>query len=132
MTFRPQSVLSASRPVGWIGLGLVALYTGLISGADGITKLIASAYTAPQLFAISGILVAAISAVCAGVARGGALATQAPGAMAARAVLTVLATVAFFQAFRLLPFADVFIFIGLISVLIRRTSIIAQIHFYNI
>ena len=53
MTFRSQSVLSASCPVGWIGLGLVALYTRLISGADGITKLIASAYAAPQLFAIS-------------------------------------------------------------------------------
>jgi drug/metabolite transporter (DMT)-like permease len=102
--------------VGWIGLGLVAFYTGLISGADGITKLIASAYAAPQLFAISGLLVAAISAVCAGASRGRALATQAPRAMAARAVLTVLATVAFFQAFRLLPFADVFVFIGMMPI----------------
>ena len=112
----PQSVLSASRPVGWIGLGLVALYTGLISAADGITKLIASAYAAPQLFAISGLLVAAISALCAGISGGGALATPARGTMAVRAVLTVLATVAFFQAFRLLPFADVFVFIGLMPI----------------
>lgn len=116
MSFGPQSVVSVSRPVGWIGLGLIALYTGLISAADGITKLIASAYAAPQLFAISGLLVAVISGVCAGVARDGALATQARGAMAARAVLTVLATIAFFQAFRLLPFADVFVFIGLMPI----------------
>lgn len=116
MTLEPQSVLSAPRNVGWIGLGLITLYTGLISAGDGITKLIASAYAAPQLFAISGLLVASISAVCAAGSGGGALATPMRGAMAARTVLTVLATIGFFQAFRLLPFADVFVFIGMMPI----------------
>lgn len=112
----PQKSPVLAASVGWAGLGLVILYTGLISAADGITKLIASTYTAPQLFAISGFLVAGISAVWAGAGQAGGLTTAAPRAMALRSVLTVLATFGFFMAFRHLPFADVFVFIGIMPV----------------
>lgn len=43
------------------GVALTALYTLLITGADAITKGFAQSYSAPQLFAISGGLVALFS-----------------------------------------------------------------------
>jgi drug/metabolite transporter (DMT)-like permease len=43
--------------------------------------------------------------------------TRAPGAMAARSLATVLAAVCFFEAFRRLGFAEVFLFIGLMPIL---------------
>ena len=97
------------------GVGLTALYTLLISGADGITKMFASSYAAPQLFAISGGIVALLSVM---MNRAGAnprgMRTACPGAMAIRTGATVTGAVAFFYAFRLLPFAEVFLFIAMI------------------
>ncbi len=109
-----------------MGAGLVACYTLMISSADGITKLIAGAYEAPQLFFFSSLIVMALSVVsdrllvAAPASRG--LRTSCPGAMAARSALTVVACVAFFQAFRLLPFADVFLFIGLMPLIAALMS----------
>ena len=102
---------------------LVVLYTGMMAGADGITKLIAGGYAAPQLFALSAALVVVFSAAGAALRRDlPALAVQCRKAMALRAVLTVVASVAFFQAFRHLPFADVFLFIGLIPLFTAALS----------
>ena len=97
---------------------LVVIYTALISSADGITKQIADTYAAPQLYAISGGLVALFCVIANAIkpAMGGLRTTQ-PGAMALRSVATVIAGVAFFYAFRLLPFAEVFIFIGLMPLM---------------
>ncbi|WP_375173081.1 DMT family transporter [Pseudooceanicola sp.] len=96
------------------GATLVMVYTALISSADGITKLLAGGYAAPQLYAVSGGLVA-LFCVLANRAKPapGGLGTTRPYAMALRSVATVIAGVSFFYAFRLLPFAEVFIFIGL-------------------
>lgn len=104
-----------------IGAGLAALYTGAISAADGITKLVAADYAAPQLFAISSALVILMTLVAAK-GSGQSLRIQARGAMALRAGLTVAASVGFFQAFRLLPFADVFVFIALMPLLSAALS----------
>lgn len=101
-----------------VGAALIIAYTGMMAAADGITKFIAGGYAAPQLFVLSSALVMAF-------ALAGARATDAgPGLrirskkpMIVRSVLTVIASVAFFQAFRLLPFADVFLFIGLIPLI---------------
>ncbi|WP_397541487.1 DMT family transporter [Roseovarius salis] len=105
------------------GLGLTVVYTLLISTADAITKLFAASYAAPQLFALSGGIVAGLSLLAN---RGGGgwrgVKTRCPLAMAVRAVATVLATVAFFHAFRLLPFAEVFLFIALIPLLAALMS----------
>jgi S-adenosylmethionine uptake transporter len=100
--------------VALTGATLVIIYTALISSADGITKLLAGGYAAPQLYAVSGGLVALFCVIANFVrpAEGG-LTTTRPLAMALRSVATVIAGVAFFYAFRLLPFAEVFIFIGL-------------------
>lgn len=99
-----------------VGAGLVVLYTALIALADAITKQIAHGYAAPQLFALSGAVVVTLTW---GVARlrGQGLRTRSPGAMALRAAATVLSAVAFFHAFRHLPFAEVFLFIGLMPIL---------------
>ena len=100
------------------GAGLVVIYTALISSADAITKLIAGGYAAPQLFFMSGLIVAALSVLAdrhPSQRRG--LATVCPRAMAVRSGATVLAAVSFFYAFRYLPFAEVFLFIGLMPIL---------------
>lgn len=89
-----------------LGTGLVLIYTGLISGADAITKFIAGGYAAPQLFCLSGLVVVVLSIVlnsARGTPRG--LRTGCPRAMAVRAGATVVACTAFFYAFAMLPFA---------------------------
>lgn len=101
-----------------MGAGLAVLYTLLISGADGVTKFIAGGYAAPQLFAISGLIVVGLSLIAHRLnpnAQG--LRTQCPKAMALRSGATVLAALCFFYAMRYLPFADVFIFVGVMPVL---------------
>lgn len=103
------------RFVGLAGCGLTALYTLLITSADAITKLFATSYAAPQLYALSGGIVAVLSLVAnrrRGQWRG--MRTACPRAMGVRVVSTVAATGAFFYAFALLPFAEVFLFIAMI------------------
>lgn len=106
-----------------LGAALIVLYTGMMAGADGITKLIAGGYAAPQLFAISALVIVGLSLVVARRrGRHDSLRLRSVRVMAVRAVLTVVASLAFFQAFRLLPFADVFLFIGLIPLISAALS----------
>ncbi|MGR3614688.1 MAG: DMT family transporter [Paracoccaceae bacterium] len=101
-----------------LGTGLVLIYTALISSADAITKLIAGGYAAPQLFCLSGLIVVVLSLVAdrhPKQRRG--IATRCPKAMAFRSLATVIAAICFFYAFKLLPFAQVFLFIGLMPLL---------------
>ncbi|HBM61006.1 MAG TPA: hypothetical protein DD444_17680 [Citreicella sp.] len=113
--------MTPARHATVTGAALVALYTAMISAADGITKLIAGGYAAPQLFALSSALVVGM-ALWAARRTGQGLAVRARRSMALRAGLTVVAALAFFQAFRLLPFADVFLFIGLMPLLAAALS----------
>ncbi|EBA16271.1 hypothetical protein RSK20926_21135 [Roseobacter sp. SK209-2-6] len=125
---------------------LVLLYTGTISAADGITKLLAQGYAPAQLYVFSGAIVAGLClllsklsqflagrsissqtsgrAASAAVPNGGAPVphtqvwrTNAPMAMLLRSIAALLAAVCFFYAFRLLPFAQVFLFIGLMPLM---------------
>ncbi len=110
-----------------LGAALVVVYTGMMAAADGITKFIAGTYAAPQLFVLSSAIVVGLSMAMArtqGLTHGpmGGLGLRSVKAMVVRAVLTVVASVAFFQAFRLLPFADVFLFIGLIPLIAAALS----------
>lgn len=114
---------SVARSALLVGVGLTALYTLLISTADAITKLFATSYAAPQLFALSGGIVALLALVSnrkGGQWRG--VRTACPKAMAIRAGATVLGSIAFFYAFRLLPFAEVFLFIALIPLVAALLS----------
>ena len=93
------------------------MYTALISSADAITKFIAVGYAAPQLFFVSGAIVVALCWVSTRVKpHPEGLKTTCKKAMAVRSGLTVLGSVAFFYAFRYLPFADVFLFIGMMPI----------------
>lgn len=101
-----------------VGAGLTVVYTVLISSADAITKLVAGGYAAPQLYALSGLIVIGLSVLAdrhKSQRRG--LGTSCPWAMALRSLFTVISAVCFFYAFRYLPFAEVFLFIGLIPIL---------------
>lgn len=106
-----------------IGVFLTVAYTMLISSADGITKLIASAYEAPQLFCLSGLIVVGFCLICERhPSQRGGLKTSRPLAMAVRSVATIFAAVSFFYAFALLPFADVFLFVALMPVIAAMMS----------
>lgn len=109
----------------WVGAFLVVLYTGLMTAVDGITKFIAGGYEAPQLFALASFFVVAMSLAMAkfsgdGVATG--LRIVSVKTMALRSVLTVVASVCFFQAFAALQLADVFLFVGLIPLISASLS----------
>ncbi|WP_425100618.1 DMT family transporter [Tropicibacter sp. S64] len=105
-----------------VGAALAVLFTGMIAAADGITKLVAGNYEAPQLYALAAALVALMAAGASGVSRGETLRIRSVKPMILRTVLTVVAAIAFFQAFRHLPFADVFLFIGLIPLIAAALS----------
>ncbi|MBV7393027.1 DMT family transporter [Mameliella sediminis] len=106
-----------------LGAALIFVYTGMMAAADGITKFIAGGYAAPQLFVLSSALVMAFALAGArSNGQGPGLRIRSKKAMFIRSVLTVIASVAFFQAFRLLPFADVFLFIGLIPLIAAALS----------
>lgn len=105
-----------------IGAVLVILYTGMMATADGITKFIAGGYAAPQLFALSSALVVLMAAGAARSTPSATLRISSVKAMLGRSVLTVFAAIAFFKAFQLMPFADVFLFIGLMPLVAAAMS----------
>lgn len=124
---------------------MVVVYTAVISSADGITKLLAGGYEAAQIYVFSGALIAVLSLLAAlaralkpdlGFARRSDAAdlsdtgllqrrreiawpwrTACPWGMALRSLAAVLAALCFFYAFYLLPFAQVFLFIGLMPLM---------------
>lgn len=111
------------------GLGLMVLYTLLITCSDAITKYLARMYEAPQLLCIVALLMVLFSLGSGRIGRSGTrqgqkpqsarqtLKTQCPRAMALRSVLTVVATVMFFHALATLQLAQVFVFVALIPLL---------------
>ena len=102
------------------GAILIVIYTLMMAGGDGITKFIAGRYEAPQLFAISALIVLALSLAVEKWRKGEirtAVTTSCRWAMALRSLLTVLASVAFFQAFRVLPMAEIFLFLAMVPVI---------------
>lgn len=122
-----------SKPL--VGALMVVIYTGVISSADGITKLLADSYEAAQIYVLSGAVIALLSVLvswchrrwridrpghqCDGNADGdwGVWRTNCPRAMAVRSLAALFAALCFFYAFRLLPFAQVFLFIGLMPLM---------------
>lgn len=111
----------------FVGVLLIVAYTLLMTSADAITKVIAGSYEAPQLFAISSLVVVLMSFISSRVRRKPdgtklGLSTKFVGTMALRSLMTVVASVAFFYAFRLLPFADVFLFIALMPLVAALLS----------
>lgn len=103
-----------------IGTLLVVIYTVLITCSDALTKYLAQSYEAPQLLCIVALLIVLMSLGTGRIGKRrtrGSLRTSCPWIMAARAGLTVLATVMFFHALATLVFAQVFLFIALVPLL---------------
>jgi len=97
---------------------LVIIYTALMASADAIAKMVANSYADPELFTISGIIVVILSVLANRHPTQLAWAQDnLPKAMALRSGATVIVAVCFFQSFQPLPFADLFIFIGLMLLL---------------
>jgi drug/metabolite transporter (DMT)-like permease len=115
--------MSRVRTQSLLGALLVVIYTGLIASADGITKVLAGGYGPVQIYALSGAVVVLLCRLAdrlPGQRRG--FTTSCPRATALRSLATVIAAICFFQAFRLLPFAEVFVFIGLMPLLAGAMS----------
>lgn len=108
---------SRTRSV-WVGTALALVFTLVAAATDAIIKHFASAYEAPQLFVFSGVLICAFCLI-------GTLWTgeavhwrsACPRAMWLRSLLACIAVVGYYYAFRILDFAEVFLFIGLAPLL---------------
>jgi drug/metabolite transporter (DMT)-like permease len=105
--------LETSRQTIVTGVVLMLIGTLCASGADAALKAVASGYAAPQVLLIAALMSLGLTVAANG---NGTLRrvvhTGAPIAMAGRAVATVLAALGFYQAFVMIPFAEVFLFIG--------------------
>jgi len=100
------------------GGALVIGYSVFIALADAITKRVAEGFAAPQLFALSSLIVAALAMLTArAVPRLGRVSTGLPGLMLCRTVFTILAALFFFEAFQHLMFAEVFLYIALMPLI---------------
>ena len=105
------------------GVGLMLIGTLCATGADASLKAVASDYAAPQVLLIAAVLSILLSfAANRGSDPRRVLRTGAPVAMAVRSVATVVAAIGFYQAFVRLPFAEVFLFIGLMPLLAAAFS----------
>lgn len=101
-----------------IGALFMLIFTIIAATGDAAAKHIAQTYSAPQLFALSGGLVALFSFMMGTKATGLAgLRTKCKGAMTIRSVATIVSAAFFFVAFRELPLAEVFIFVGIMPIL---------------
>lgn len=106
------------RNAALLGTLLTLLNTLIATGADAISKTLISTYAAPQLVFLAGLVAIAVI-LSIGRFKGyrAVFHSGAPAAMAGRAVASVVAVTCFFYAFRYLPFAEVFIFIGIMPCL---------------
>lgn len=105
------------------GVLLMVVVTLLSTGADAVMKAVAGSYDAPQVLFLAALAALVLTfGANRGQPAGRIIATDAPVAMAVRAVATLLAAVGFFHAFRLLPFAEVFLFIGAMPLLAAALS----------
>ncbi|WP_412554371.1 EamA family transporter [Shimia sp. MIT1388] len=104
-----------------LGCLVVFGYTLVITSADVLIKMIAQSYPAAQLFGVACLVVAGLSILSAlfgtregtqGVAA--QLRTRYVRFMVLRCVLGLLGAFGFYHGFRLLPLAEMFLFIGLI------------------
>ncbi|TCL09707.1 EamA-like transporter family protein [Shimia isoporae] len=112
--------MNGRRETLW-GVVLIVAYSAAISAADAITKHVATGYAAPQLFGLSGLLVGGFCFLMSRPA-GVVPKTDYVGVTAARCALGIAGSLAFFLSFRLLPMAEVFLFIALMPILSAALS----------
>lgn len=112
----------SSNPVA---LGVVLLVGSTLAAtlADGTIKDLSTRLAAPQVFFLSGLLMAGFSLLSAraggrfGLGSSRCLRTTVPGLLLARCAATVAASLGFFYAIALIPLAEIFLFIGLMPLM---------------
>lgn len=106
-------------------LGVVLLFASTVAAtlADGTIKDLSQRLQAPQVFFLSGLIMALLSLLASRAGQGlgaiatGCLKTRRPDLLALRAVATVVASWGFFYAVAQIPLAEVFLFVGLMPLI---------------
>ncbi len=107
----------------WLGAGLTVLNTLVSVCADAFAKDLISGYAAPQLMVLAGMVAVLIGLTGAATGHGKIfLSTGSPALVALRSVFGVVSTAGFFLALRHLPFAELFLFIGIMPIMAAVVS----------
>ncbi len=115
-------------------LGVLLLLASTLAGtlADGTVKDLSARLAAPQVFFLSGLAMALMSVLAAragsrlGLFTTSCLRTRVPGLLIWRSVATVVASLGFFYAIKMVPLAEIFLFVGmmpLMSALLSRVML---------
>lgn len=119
--------------------GVLLLCLSTLAGtlADGTVKKLSTEIEAPQVFFLSGLIMAGLSYLSAtarskmGARRTSCLRTSEPLLLFWRCVATVAASLGFFYAVALIPLAEIFLFVGmmpLMSALLSRAMLRETVH----
>ncbi|MBN2630556.1 MAG: DMT family transporter [Rhodobacteraceae bacterium] len=106
-----------------VGVGFLIASTLAATLADGTVKDLSERLQAPQVFFLSGLIMAGLSLMAARAGAGlglfttNCLKTTVPGLLAARSVATVGASLRFFYAIAKIPLAEIFLFVGLMPLM---------------
>ncbi|MFN4153213.1 MAG: DMT family transporter [Paracoccaceae bacterium] len=106
-----------------LGVGFLVASTLAATLADGTVKDLSARLEAPQVFFLSGLIMAGLSLLAAragsriGVFTTSCLKTTVPGLLLWRSVATVAASLGFFYAIALIPLAEIFVFVGLMPLM---------------
>ncbi|MDR7125360.1 DMT family transporter [Pseudotabrizicola sp. 4114] len=108
----------------WVlGVGFLLASTLAATLADGTVKDLSTRLEAPQVFFLSGLIMAGLSLLAAragsriGLFTTSCLKTKMPGLLLWRSVATVVASLGFFYAIALIPLAEIFVFVGLMPLM---------------
>lgn len=108
----------------WVlGVGFLVGSTLAATLADGTVKDLSARLEAPQVFFLSGLIMAGLSLLAAragsrlGIFTTSCLKTTVPGLLMWRSVATVVASLGFFYAIALIPLAEIFVFVGLMPLM---------------
>ena len=105
------------------GVLLLVASTLAATFADGTVKDLSARLEAPQVFFLSGLLMAAFSLIAARTGtrlklfNSSCLTTRAPGVLALRSLATVVASLGFFYAIAMIPLAEIFLFVGMMPLM---------------
>jgi drug/metabolite transporter (DMT)-like permease len=106
-----------------LGVGFLVASTLAATLADGTVKDLSARLEAPQVFFLSGLIMAGLSLLAARAGSGiglfttSCLKTTVPGLLIWRSVATVAASLGFFYAIALIPLAEIFLFVGLMPLM---------------
>lgn len=116
-------MMQALRTPWVLGVGFLVASTLAATLADGTVKDLSARLAAPQVFFMSGLIMAALSLLAAragsriGLFTTSCLKTTVPGLLIWRSVATVVASLGFFYAIALIPLAEIFLFVGLMPLM---------------